>query len=163
MSPASYRTAPPRVAMPMLLDRDGGVQIVARDSAEEVEGPGDLLPGLVVERHILPEAAGLEGAVGGGEVSLGLLQQRLRLRLILGVARRLLVVVPAVVARLVVARGWGRRADAGHVADRGHQGAADAGLAAVVDHHVPQREVRRAVALGARRIHRYDVHQPGLQ
>src|SRR3954469_17497113 len=133
MSPASYRTAPPRVVPPIVRDRGGAVQIVEFRSAEEVQGLRDLLSGLVVEPHVLRELTGLDGAVGGGEVVLGLLEQRLRPGMVLRVARGLLVVVAAVVARLVVARlvvaaGLRRRARAGHVADRGHEGAADAGL-----------------------------------
>ena len=70
------------------------------------------------------------------------------------------VAATGVVAGRVLGGWWLR---AGHVADRGHQGLADAGLAAVVDHHVPEREVRRGRALLTRGIHGYDVHQPGLQ
>src|SRR3954453_3970778 len=104
MSPASYRTAPPRVADASL--RAGGGRFKSSSvSAEEVEGPGDFLASLVVEPHVLREAAGFERSIGGGEVALGLLQQRLGLGLVLGVARGRVVVPAAGVAAAGVAVG----------------------------------------------------------
>src|SRR5580765_2630392 len=116
MSPASYRTAPPRVARTSLRVRGGGLK--SRWLAQEVEGLGDLDPGLVAELDPLCGLALLQRPVGCGEVVLGPLQQCASLRPI--TRARMLVAA----ARVLV--GWRRRAR--HVADRVDEGVADADL-----------------------------------
>src|SRR3954453_18602398 len=75
MSPASYRTAPPRVADDhSTWSVKGGSN---RDSAEEVERLRDLDAGAVAEPDPVGTSAVGLCPVCGGEVALGLRQQRL--------------------------------------------------------------------------------------
>src|SRR5580765_4516270 len=107
MSPASYRTAPPRVAGASL--RVAGDGLKSRWLAQQVERLGDLDPGLVAELDPQRALALMVGLVGRGEVGLRLLEQRPRLG---PVALRRRLVPPA--RRVLVGRGRG----AGHVTDR---------------------------------------------
>src|SRR4249919_2887669 len=121
MSPASYRTAPPRVAEASL--RVGGGGLKSRWLAQQVERPGDLGPGPVGERGPPSAVALAKGLIGCGEVGLGLPEQRAGLRLV-PLAR---MGVP--VARVLLGR-WG--GGAGHVADRVDEGVADPDPGAVL-------------------------------
>src|SRR3954452_12804430 len=114
MSPASYRTAPPRVAGASLRVAGGGLK---SRSAQQVEGLGDLDPGAVAELDPFRAAALGVSAVGGGEVGLGLLEQRSGL----GPVALGGLLVPVTGRRGLV--GWRRRA--GHVSDRVDEGVAD--------------------------------------
>src|SRR5262245_64972941 len=99
MSPASYRTAPPRVAVPTLYgSRCGGPNRLL----QQVQGLRDLGTALVVEPDPLGASALGQGLVGGREVALRLLQELVGLR---HVALAVLVSITVVVVRAGVAAG----------------------------------------------------------
>src|SRR3954453_17511981 len=110
MSPASYRTAPPRVAARESTGPPVRAQIGV-SSPEKVEGPRDLGTGLSTEPDPLLGLALLQRLVGGVEVALGPLEEYPSLRCC------------ALAVRVLGGRrGFGgrrRRASyAGHVTDR---------------------------------------------
>src|SRR5262245_44120491 len=112
MSPASYRTAPPRVGSTYCTGARSGPP---NRLVQQVEGLRYLGPGLVVEADPLRSPAVGQRLVGSGEVALRALEQRVGFG---HVALAVLVAVPVVVSRAGVAgvrRGRRLGPSPGHV------------------------------------------------